>query len=297
MAGTALNIMKATNGKHPTMRLDAFMKGTDSLYSHSEEKVTGNHFVRSMATYGRTRPSPTFTSQSRAQKPFLGKLSALDMSDLPPTWNDPRSDPREGTLEYSEPPQVDTSFMAAYENHGLMTVSERAREQAMMVAGEQQWRSDRAAIWDYNKRKHRVEHKHRSGVVGVDSALHEGTKLYANHRERNEAKRSLSARHAAGRRDHLGYQMSASDAASSRNYGEPMNDEKRSTDIPMQRKAVDPDVHPFRFLDTHNRIFPDEVAMWDRERAATLRSHDVRHKGFDIISGVQNSIGYLTSRT
>jgi hypothetical protein len=76
-----------------------------------------------------------------------------------------------------------------------------------------------------------------------------------------------------------------------------MNDEKRSTDIPMQRKAVDPDVHPFRFLDTHNRIFPDEVAMWDRERAATLRSHDVRHKGFDIISGVQNSIGYLTSRT
>jgi hypothetical protein len=293
MQGTALNLLKGSKGTHATLRLDGFMKGTDPLYAHSEDKAHGDAYVRRMAIHGHQRPSPAFTAEGRAHRMFMGKESALDMSNLPPTWNDPKSDPREGTLEYPEPPQVDTTFMAAYENHNLMLPSERFREHLSMKDGERKWREDRAAIWTHNKRKRMVERHHKQGVVGVDSPLHEGTKLYAGHRDRFEGQVSRSARHASERRDHLEFQMSASDAASFRNFGEPSNAHIRSSDIPLQRKHVDPDHHPFRFLDTHNRIFPDEVALWDKDRARTQRSHDVRHKDFDIITGLKNDIGFL----
>lgn len=295
MQGTALNLIKGTKGTHPTLRLDAFMKSSDPLYSHSEEKTHGEAFVRKMATYGKQRPTETFTRESRAQRPFLGKECAVDMSNLPPTWNDPRYDPREGTLEYSKPPEVDTSHLAAYENHNLMLPSERYREHLYMKDGERKWRADRDANWQYNKRKRMVERHHKQGVAGIDGPMHEGTKLYAGHREHYESQKAATARHYVGRRDHLEYQTCAADASACRNYGEPVSCDIRSSDIPLQRKAIDADNHPFRFLDTHNRIFPDEVAMWDKPRAAALRSHDCRHKGFDIISGVTNSIGYLNS--
>lgn len=295
MQGTALNLLKGSKGTHPTLRLDAFMKSSDPLYSHSEEKTHGDAFLRKMATYGRQRPSIAFTTESRAHRPFLGKESALDMSNLPPTWNDPRGDPREGTLEYPEAPEVNMDFLQAYENHNLMLPSERFREHLYMKDGERKWRSDRDAIWLHNKRKRMVERHHKQGVVGIDSPLHKGTQLYAGHRENFENQKAATARHYDGRREHLEYQKSAADASAFRNYGEPVVVEIRSSDIPLQRKAIDPDAHPYRFLDTHNRIFPDEVAMWDKQRAIHLRSHECRHKGFDIISGVQNSIGYLDS--
>jgi len=293
MQGTALNLLKGTKGSHPTLRLDAFMKGNDPLYAHSEEKTHGNAFIRRMAAYGRTRPSATFTAESRAHREFYGKDSAVDMSNLPPTWNDPRSDPREGSLTYPEPPEVDTSFLAAYENHNLMLPSERFREHLYMKDGERQWRANRAENWVHNKRKRMVERHHRSGVEGIDSPLHEGTKLYAGHRENYQHQIATSTKHADGRKEHILYQTSAADASASRNFGEPLYPDIRSSDIPIQRKKIDPDVHPFRFLETHNRIFPEEVAMWDKDRARVLRSHDVRHKGFDILSGVENSIQHL----
>lgn len=295
MQDTALNLLKGTKGTHPTLRLDAFMKGTDPLFTHSEEKTHGDAFVRRMNTYGRQRPSIAFTTQSRAHKQFLGKESAVDMSTLPPTWNDPRADPREGSLEYPEAPEVDTTFLEAYQNHNLMLPSERFREHLYMKEGERQWRADREAMFLHNKRKRLVERHHKQGIVGIDGPGHEGTTLYAGHRNIHEHQKATSARHTEGRREHLWYQSNAADAASFRNYGEPLENDIRSSDIPLQRKRIDPDQHPFRFLDTHNRIFPDEVALWDKDRARCQRSHHVRHKAFDIISGVKNSLDYLNS--
>eukprot|EP00746_Dinoflagellata_sp_MGD_P002838 gnl/MRDRNA2_/MRDRNA2_105543_c0_seq1.p1 gnl/MRDRNA2_/MRDRNA2_105543_c0~~gnl/MRDRNA2_/MRDRNA2_105543_c0_seq1.p1 ORF type:complete len:304 (+),score=60.43 gnl/MRDRNA2_/MRDRNA2_105543_c0_seq1:133-1044(+) len=291
LGGTALNLLKGTKGTHPTLRLDAFMKSSDPTYHHSEEKAHGEAFIRKMATYGRTRPSLAFTNESRAHRPFVAECS-VGMSNLPPTWNDPRSDPREGTLEYPEAPEVDTTFMKSYENHNLMLPSERHNEHLYMKEAERQWRADRDAIWLHNKRKRMIERHHRQGVVGIDSPMHEGTKLWSGQRQVFEHQTAKTARHAEDRTHHLAYQTAAADAVACRDYGEPIEAYQRSSDIPLQRKGVHPDAHPFRFLDTHNRIFPEEVAMWDAERAKAKRSHDVRHKGFDIISGLDNSIDY-----
>lgn len=284
-AAASLALGGSKPGCHPTMSLDNFMKGTDAMYQGSPG-VKGAAFVRKMAMYGRSRPSNVFTSESRAGRPFLGEEACLDMSNTHATFNDPRADPRELTIEYPEPPNVDTSFLELYKNHGLMMPSERFREFLEMKHGEIQWRKDREAIFFDKKRHTMIERHHPHGVVGIDGPGHEGTKLYAGIRAVNQARRAKSEVHATGRMDHQAYQMQSSDTVALRRYGEPPPAEMgRSHDIPVQRKNIDPDVHPFRFLDTHDRINPNDVPFWDPDRSKTLRSHEVRHKRFNIITG------------
>lgn len=267
------------------MRLDDFMRGTETMYQNSPG-VQGNVFVRKMATYGRGRPSHMLTAESRQAREFLGKDASFTMTNNHATFNDPRDDPRELSLEYPPPKDVDTSFLELYKNHNLMLPSERFREFMVMKDGERQWRKDREAIFFHKKRHQMIERHHKQGVVGIDGPGHEGTKLYANIREVHEHRRAKSEAHAADRKAHLGYQTASSDTVALQNYGEPPPGEmKRSADIPVQRKQIDPDIHPFRFLNTHDRINPDAVPFWDPDRAQTIRSHDVRHKRFNIITG------------
>lgn len=286
MAKAAANLSLGVRpGSHPLMKLDNFMKGTESMYQSSPGTM-GTSFVRKMATYGRSRPSQVFTAESRATRPFLGKEATYHMEDAPAIFNDPRADPRELTLEYPVPHDVDTSFLELYKNHNLMVPSERFNEFLTMKDGERQWRKDRADIFLHKKRHQMIERHHKQGVVGIDGPHHEGTQLYAGIRSVNEVKRARSETHAAERKAHLDYQMASSDTVSFRNFGEPPGAEmKRSADIPVQRKQIDPDVHPFRFLNTHDRINPADVPFWDASRSQTLRSHDVRHKKFNIITG------------
>jgi hypothetical protein len=206
------------------------------------------------------------------------------MSNIPATFNDPQADPRALTLEYPAPKGVDTSYLKLYENQSLMMPSERQREFLAMKNGEKQWRADREAIFFDKKRHQMIERHHKQGVVGIDGPNYEGTKLYAGIREVNEMRRSKSETHAAGRKAHLAHQVRSSDYL--RNYGEPPPASMaRSADIPVQRKNVDPEVHPFRFLDTHERMHPHDTPFWDPERAKCLRSHDVRKRTFNIITG------------
>jgi len=292
MAKTAASLALGGSrpGCHATMSLDSFMKGTDAMYQ-SSPGVKGQSFVRKMATYGRSRPSNVFTAESRQGRPFLGKEATYDMSNEQATFNDPRADPRELSLEYPAPPNVDMSFLAFYENHGLMVPSERFREFIHTKKGEEQWRADREAIFLDKKRHFMIERHHKQGVVGIDGPGHEGTKLFAGIRSVNERRRAKSLVHSTGRQDHLGYQMQSSDTVALRNYGEPPPpDMARSADIPVQRKNIDPDVHPFRFLDTHDRINPTDVPYWDIARSQTLRSHEVRNKKYNIISGTELAV-------
>eukprot|EP00927_Polykrikos_kofoidii_P028750 TRINITY_DN2500_c0_g4_i1.p1 TRINITY_DN2500_c0_g4~~TRINITY_DN2500_c0_g4_i1.p1 ORF type:complete len:338 (-),score=42.40 TRINITY_DN2500_c0_g4_i1:187-1200(-) len=286
-AAMSLNTNKTA---HPTLRLDHFLRTTDSGFQHGEAPSSGDRFVRRMAAYGQVRPSVSFTSESRAQRPFRD-CDAVDCSSLPPLALDPKGDPREGTLEYVKPDGVDLSFAELYKNHGLMTPSERYREHLAMKTGAEKYQRDKAAACIYNKRLTVLERQYPHGVIGVDGPTYPDTKLYAQQRGQLEAASDAHARHAEMRHAELDRQTTADDATAGRNYGGP-HMLKRSEDICVQRKYIDEKKHPQHFLNTHERLFPSHVPTWDSHRAAMLRSHEVREKRHVPVTGAKNTMPY-----
>lgn len=287
-ASAAANLaLKSTKGAHPTTRLDSFLRSTDTAYQHGEAQTQGDRFVRKMATYGQVRPSVSFTNESRAQRVFKEGL-AIDTSNLPPVWSDPRGEPKELTFEYPLPPtDIDESHFAMIKNQSLMLPSERYAEHLAMKAGEKKWRKDREDAFMYKKRMQKIEREYQQGIVGVDGPLFPGSKLYEQQRSFLEAQAEGRGTKSEGRFHHLAHQNLADDATAQRNFGMP-HDMARSRDVGIQRKCVNPDKHPYRFLDTHDRLFPTYVPLWDPERAATLRSHDVRGKKHNHLNQGEN---------
>mmetsp|Transcript_95222 Transcript_95222/g.171926 ORF Transcript_95222/g.171926 Transcript_95222/m.171926 type:complete len:341 (-) Transcript_95222:1-1023(-) len=281
---------------HPTMRLDSFLRTTDTGYQHAEAPTQGDRFVRKMATYGQVRPSVSFISEPRVTRP-VQNTSAVDMSNLPPSWVDPKADPRELTFEIPPPPtNVNTEFIDMYKNHSLMLPSERYQEHLKMKAGELQWRKDRADTFMYKKRMNVLERKHPEGIIGVDGPLYPETTLYRERHDQLAAQAQYKADHAEMRYGNLAQQTHTDDAVAFRDYGtDPQM--QRSKDICIQRKCVDPAIHPFRFLDTHDRLFPKYTPVWDPGRASAQRSHDVRDKRHNIISGTENVLTYNVAKS
>ncbi|CAJ1374946.1 unnamed protein product [Effrenium voratum] len=281
----------ASRGAHPTIRLDSFMKSTDPCYQHAEAPTQGDRFIRKMATYGQIRPSVSFVSEARVVRP-MKESGAMDMSVLPNPVMDPRGDPREGTFEIpAPPPEVDDSFIKMYQNHSLMLPSERYKEHLKMKAGEKKWREERDAIFRYRKRMNVLERKHPEGILGIDGPTHPDTMLYRDRYEHFAAQAERKAAQAEHRFAQLHGQNYSDDAVAMRHYGtDPLLE--RSQDVCIQRKRVDPEQHPFRFLDTHSRLFPKYSPTWDPERASALRSHEVRDKAHNIINGADNSLTY-----
>ncbi|CAE7194958.1 hypothetical protein AK812_SmicGene39917 [Symbiodinium microadriaticum] len=281
----------ASRGAHPTMRLDSFLKSTDPGYQHAEAPTQGDRFIRKMATYGQIRPSVSFVSEARAIRP-VKECGAMDMSILPHPLMDPKGDPREGTFEIPPPPaEVDDSFIKMYQNHSLMLPSERYKEHLLMKAGEQKWREERDAVFRYRKRMTVLERKHPEGILGVDGPTHPDTLLYKDRYQHLAAQAERKANIAENRFGNLHAQNYSDDAVAMRSYGTDPGLE-RSKDICIQRKCIDPEQHPFRFLDTHARLFPKYSPTWDPERAAALRSHDVRDRQHNIINGARNELTY-----
>lgn len=281
----------ASRGAHPTMRLDSFLKSTDPGYQHAEAPTQGDRFIRKMATYGQIRPSVSFVSEARAIRP-VKECGAMDMSTLPHPLMDPKGDPREGTFEIPPPPaEVDDSFIKMYQNHSLMLPSERYKEHLLMKAGEQKWREERDAVFRYRKRMTVLERKHPEGILGIDGPTHPDTLLYKDRYQHLAAQAERKANIAENRFGNLHAQNYSDDAVAMRSYGTDPGLE-RSKDICIQRKCIDPEQHPFRFLDTHARLFPKYSPTWDPERAAALRSHDVRDRQHNIINGARNELTY-----
>jgi hypothetical protein len=279
--------LKQTRGAHPTTRLDAFLRQTDSGYQHGEAQTTGDRFVRKMATYGQVRPSVSFTSESRAQRSFK-EGSAIDTSNLPPVWSDPRGEAKELTFEYPLPPtEINEDHFAMIRNQSLMLPSERYREHLAMKAGAEKWKKDREDAFMYKKRMQTIERQYQQGIVGIDGPLYPGTKLYEQQRAFLEAQAERRGGKSEERFQQLAYQKRSDDASAMRNWGEnaPL---ARSHDVGIQRKCIRPDRHPHRFLDTHDRLFPTYVPLWDPERAAALRSHDIRDKRHNFVNGAEN---------
>lgn len=273
------------------MRLDNFLRSTDVVFQTAEAPQAGDRFVRKMATYGQVRPSVSFTSQSRAVKPFADE-GALDMSTLPNPLLDPKGDPREGTLEYPPPPStLNNDYIRMMENHSLMLPSERRKEALMIKEGKEKFFEDRANLYLYRKRLTTLERHYPDGVTGIDGPTYPDTKLYAKQREHLLANEAHAGRHAALRHEQLAKGRQSDEALSFQQYGAP-HDMARSQDLCIQRKCVEAQKHPYRFMDTHERLFPSYTPTWDPNRAAMQRSHDVRDKQHNIINGAHNELSF-----
>lgn len=288
--------LATTQGRHPAARLSAFLQSTDPIYQHAEASRAGDRFIRQMSTYGLVRPSANFVNESRMRRPF-NQDSVVDMSRLPPPWYDPSGDPKEGTLVVPQPPKdgPNMEFIDMYKNDALMLPSERREEARRIIAGEKQWREDRKAYFGYKKTMRTLEMKYPDGVLGVDGPMCPETRIWADRREKLMQVKQSRQSHAERRFPFLEEQMAADDATALRHWGSEPN-LHRSQDIGIARKNVEREAHPQRFLDTHSRLFPKYVARWDPERAASLRSHDVRDKGYDIISGTDNAVSFRVAR-
>jgi len=280
--------LRQSRGSHPTMRLDSFLRSTDAGYQHAETQTNGDRFVRKMTAYGHVRPSVSFTNEARVVRP-VKEHGCVDMSNLPNPFMDPRGEAREGTLYYQQPGDVDNTFVQLYNNHSLMLPSERFKEHQYMKQAEAKWREDRENLFRYKKRMQVLERHYPGGVTGVDGPMFPGTQLYADRRAHLVGQEARRTAHSVGRHDHLHAQRNADDAVAARQYGSDPG-LPRSQDMGCQRKCVDPKTHPVRFLDTHERLFPSYVPAWDPARAAAKRSHELRGKGHDIISGASNDI-------
>lgn len=287
--------LSQSRGAHPTLRMDSFLRSTDSGYQHAEAQTHGDRFIRKMATYGNVRPSVSFTSEARVVRP-MKEHAAVDTSNLPNPFMDPRGDPREGTLSYPQPPkEIDDSFLKLLNNHSLMLPSERYKEHLHMKQAHAKWKEDRETLFRYRKRMQVLERHYPGGVIGMDGPMHPGTELYAERRAQLVGQEVRKADHGSGRQEHLGMQRDADDATAARHYGSDPN-LRRSQDTGMQRKNVHPQMHPCRFMDTHERLFPSYVPAWDPERASAIRSHDTRGKTHNIISGADNTLEHKVAQ-
>lgn len=286
---SASGALAGSRGSHPTMRMDSFLRATDATYHHADTQATGDCFIRKMATYGHVRPSVSFTNVARVARPMEGH-QAMDMSSLPSPFLDPRGEDKEGTLAYPQPPaEIDNSYIKLYENQSLMMPSERYKEHLALKEAEAQWREDRYNLFRYRKRINVLERHYPNGVVGVDGPMFPNTQLYKERRQHLVSDQGQGARSAVGRTESLSRLERADDATACRHYG---SDPQlaRSRDLGIQRKRVDPEAHPFRFHDTHDRLFPKFSPTWDPERAGATRSHETRGRQHCIISGADNHI-------
>lgn len=281
---------------HPTIRLDALMRSGDDLYKPGDSNLRGDTFLRKMNTFGRVRPSTTFSNESRAGRPMQDPRCVHDASNLPPSWMDSRADPREGSFIIEKPPAPDDSFIALYKNHSLMLPSERLREAKVICDSEKKWRQDKRQLFDYKKRKMCVQRKHRTGILGVDSLLHEGSENFVEEHQHYIHDRALKEAHAARRRDFLAEQNRASDDVAFRDYNKPLEETKSGSFIPLQHKHTNVLWHPHRFIDTHARLFPKHNPSWDPERAKALWTHDRRGREWDMISGKDFQVAELAHR-
>eukprot|EP00746_Dinoflagellata_sp_MGD_P167034 gnl/MRDRNA2_/MRDRNA2_97339_c0_seq1.p1 gnl/MRDRNA2_/MRDRNA2_97339_c0~~gnl/MRDRNA2_/MRDRNA2_97339_c0_seq1.p1 ORF type:complete len:329 (-),score=54.47 gnl/MRDRNA2_/MRDRNA2_97339_c0_seq1:57-1043(-) len=283
------NLLEKRTGVHPALRLDSLLTKSDALFRPGDQPVRGDAFVRKMVAFGRTRPSTGFLSESRAGRPLPESRVVNDASCLPPTWIDSRADPREGSYVIQQPGNPDNSYFECYKNHGLMTPSERYREFLYMKEAEKKYKQDKRALSEFKKKKMVLTRKHISGIVGVDSLTQEGTENFVQEREHLLHDQGYRDDHAERRHHFLAEKNHATDEAALRHWGEPMEENPRSKSIPLQTKFTKPEVHPFRFLDTHARLFPHHAPKWDPNRAVALLMHDCRGRGHDIISGKERS--------
>merc|ERR1711964_366706 len=116
-----------------------------------------------------------------------------------------------------------------------------------------------------------LERRYPNGIVGVDSPMHPETRLYRKQRAMLESRFEQRATHTEGRFAHLAAQTHSDAALPSWNTS--------TLEVsPCLHSSGKRKADPERFMDMHSRLFPVREPFWEPERAAALRSHDVRGK-------------------
>lgn len=216
----------------------------------------------------------------------------MDMTNEPPVWFDSCiGSKREGCVAYPKFSKVDNSYIERFKEASLMLPSERLDDHKAIKAGTEQWRQARRELFEHNKRKRILERKHKGGIIGIDYPLRENTELYKHDFDRYKEQRDAKETHLEGRREFLGDHKRGSECITEP-YGCAPAADRGSTDYGffMDRKTIDRERHPARFLDTHQRLWPKFTPVWDNKRATCLRFHDVRHKSYNIITGADNTM-------
>eukprot|EP00927_Polykrikos_kofoidii_P017111 TRINITY_DN17769_c2_g1_i1.p1 TRINITY_DN17769_c2_g1~~TRINITY_DN17769_c2_g1_i1.p1 ORF type:complete len:370 (+),score=37.31 TRINITY_DN17769_c2_g1_i1:38-1147(+) len=255
------------------------------------------HSLRDTAGGCRSCACPSFEGvhapASRAPERFQEATfarTAVDFSNLPPTWMDPRGEAKEGTLTYDRPPSRASNgeLITMYENRGLMLPSERYREHLAMKDCQKAWRQDRAAIFQHNKQMKALENRHANGIVGIDSPMYSDTELFARQRSQYKVQCDAKEQNAVDRLNSLSDHMRSDEALVGHvGCGAPPPSPALSVGGGGRARSM----HNLQWQDTHSRVFsrPPEKE-WDPERAAVIRSHDVRDRRHNFVNGADNSL-------
>jgi len=291
MKGVVKNVRLDDRTVHPAIRFDTFLNRNEATFQTTKKDVKDS-YVRTFPLYGSMRPSPAFTTIARVNK-FEGV--AVDMSNLPPTWNDMRGDTREGSYSYNVTSPADPEFFKILGNQSLMLPSERREEAKRFKDGWDDFQKSRTEHAEYTKRRRTLTRHHKSGIVGIDGPMKADSELYEADAARVKMQAEVKEAHDLGRKHHLGRQFRSSDAVALRGWSEPPSMDAHAT-VPLQRKNIDPEKHPFRFLNTHERLFPAFVPTFDPERAKILHHHQVRERKHDILHQGSNRVHGIRQR-
>merc|ERR1712194_288342 len=200
--------------------------------------------------------------------------------------------------DYSD---ISTDHLEIFKNFQPQLPSQRRQEHKRLKEGIEQYNKGRNEIFNMKKQFRTLQRKHSSGILGIDGPMSkEKSSLYSERQNNYILQEEKRAREAQKRFSQLQDKMKSDPSITGETYlalenGEmPNKNLPRSHDIPIQRKNVDWVKYPYRYFDTHERLFASETTVWDPARARAKRSHEIREKHYDIVNHCDNSLDIRT---
>merc|ERR1712194_614833 len=197
--------------------------------------------------------------------------------------------------DYSD---ISTDHLEIFKNFQPQLPSQRRQEHQRLKEGIEQYNKGRNELFTMKKEFRTLQRKHSSGILGIDGPMSKDkSSLYSERQENYQMQEEKRVREAQKRFVMLQDKMKSDPSITGETYlaqpGE-LPDVPRSHDIPIQRKNVDWVRYPYRFFDTHERLFASETTVWDPSRARAKRSHEIREKHYDIVNHCDNSLDIRT---
>ncbi|CAD7946527.1 unnamed protein product [Amoebophrya sp. A120] len=280
---------------HEALRLDGMLKTHDPYYKNQNTRDS-DKFSRTLPLancHGSSRPSPSFTCEGRDRK-FPG--IAMDMSNKPPLWYDGyKGDKKEGCHKLPGFHPINQDHLEIFKNFSIQLPSERLRENQRLKEGIAYANKAKAELSAFKRQSKLIQRHYKNGLTGIDGPTRPETELYKERYDMYQAQADAS--HADQRREFLKEKRQANEAITHPQHENVKNGlnrfpmvDPRSHDIPIQRKDVDPVRHPYRYFDTHYRLFDSSDAGREMARARAIRTHEMREKNYDILNFSDNKL-------
>mmetsp|Transcript_20926 Transcript_20926/g.52881 ORF Transcript_20926/g.52881 Transcript_20926/m.52881 type:complete len:294 (+) Transcript_20926:152-1033(+) len=279
---------------HEAERMDRMLKERDGFY-RSQNHRDSDAFSRTLPLancHGSSRPSPAFTCEGRDRK----QAPPMDMSNKPPLWYENyQGDRREGVHKLPGFHPINQDHLEIFNNFAIQLPSERRREHQRLKEGILHANKAKAELSAFKRQSKLVQRHHKNGLLGIDAPTRPDTELYRERYDMYKAQEEAS--HAPQRAEFLREKNKTNDAIANPVHDNVRNElgrfpaaQPRSHDIPIQRKDVDSVRHPYRFFDTHYRLFDSSDQGREVTRAKALRTHEMREKHYDILNFADNKL-------